>query len=106
MKKLWKIPIGTYGYRSPGVIRKKCFYFADIWASVLTLYYMVTGWHLFDNDKKIDNLNKFIAVTSFEDFVLYVLKTIRMKSEINEQSLELSHVWLNDNLCDEKVLKF
>ena len=106
MEKLWKKPIGTYGYRSPGVVRKKCFYFADVWASVLTLYYMVTGWHLFDNDKEIHKLNKFIAVTPFEDFVLYMLKSICAKSQKNEQNLEISHKWLNGILCGKQVLKF
>ena len=105
MEKVWKYPIGTYGYTSPGVVRKKCFYFADVWASVLTLYYMVTGWHLFDNDKEIHKLNKFIAVTTFEDFVLCMLKSICAKSEKNELNLEISHKWLNSILCDKQILK-
>ena len=103
MEKLWKRPIGTYGYRSPGVLSKKCFYFADIWATVLTLFYMVTGSHLFDDDEEVDKLNKFVAVTQFDDFVLHVLKSICVKTSKNERSLDISHKWLNDTLSYELV---
>ena len=45
-----------------------------MWASVLTLYYMVKGVHLFYNDKDVFNPNRYKVYKPFEEFIINRLR--------------------------------
>ena len=44
--------VGTEGYISPGIISKKSYKNADVWALITTLYVLVEGVFIFDSSKE------------------------------------------------------
>ena len=80
----WKVLCGTEGYRSPGLIWKSSYKLADVWALVQSIYFLVEGKRMFENDREVLNeitpdplvVKTSIGSADFAKFVSSVLNKI------------------------------
>ena len=95
MIKRWNV--GTPRLKSPGIVSRTTYKNADLWALVLSVYFLVEGKDLFEIDKAVrDNFEVDTRYSSvvFREFVYFVLNAV-IKDRITRDEI-LDHEWLRE----------
>ena len=85
--------VGTEGYVSPGILQKKSYKQADVWALVITLYSLVEGIYIFDkaeDTKKGFELQGSKGSSTFNNFVSTMLNDILDGTFIHKKLMNCS----------------